>query len=79
MPLVRFGENDNVVSLEECEQLFSQLARPANADLRTFPNAFHAFDFKGLPARKEYRFGTIGYNEAAAKAAWNEIKSFIRH
>jgi dienelactone hydrolase len=77
--LVLFGENDDVVSLDKCQQLFSKLTKPATADLRTYPDAFHAFDFRGLPAKKEYRFGTIGYNEAAAKAAWNEPRSFIKH
>ncbi len=76
--LVLFGENDNVVSLDKCEQLFSQLPSPGTVDLHTYPNAFHAFDFEGLPDKTEYRFGTIGYNAAAAKAAWHELQSFIK-
>ena len=76
--LVLFGENDDVVSLDKCEQLFSELPDPDTVKLHTYPNAFHAFDFKGLPDKTEYRFGTIGYNEVAAKAAWNEVQRFVK-
>ena len=76
--LVLFGDNDNVVSLDKCEQILSELPNPGTVELHTYPDAFHAFDFKGLPDKTEYRFGTIGYNETAAKAAWNEVQKFIK-
>jgi dienelactone hydrolase len=76
--LVLFGEDDNVVSLDRCERTFSELPNPGTVELRTYPDALHAFDFKGLPEKTEYQFGAIGYNEAAAQAAWKEIQRFIK-
>ena len=77
--LVLFGENDNVVSLGKCKQLFSQLPNPGTVELHTYPDAFHAFDFEGLPNKTEYRFGTVGYNKVAAKAAWHELQRVVKH
>jgi len=76
--LVLFGENDDVVSLDKCRRIFSELHDSETIALHTYPDSLHAFDFAGLPAKTKYRSGTVGYNETAAKAAWNELRRFIK-
>ena len=76
--LVLFGEADNVVSLDWCKRIFATLSDPNVARLRTFADSYHGFDMSHLPAKTEYRFGTLGYNEAAAKSAWRELEQFLR-
>ncbi len=36
------------------------------------------FDVPELPEKMEYRFGTLGYNETAAKNAWKEVMGFLQ-
>jgi dienelactone hydrolase len=43
-----------------------------------YDDARHAFDDPNLPAKMEYQFGTLGYNEAAAKSAWVEMTNFLQ-
>jgi dienelactone hydrolase len=76
--LVLFGEADNVVSLDVCNRIFASLPDAASVRLRTYPDAFHGFDMAHLPPKTEYRFGTLGYNESAAKSAWSELEQFLR-
>jgi dienelactone hydrolase len=76
--LVLFGEADNVVSLDSCKGIFARLSDPNVVRLRTFADSYHGFDMINLPAKTEYRFGTLGYNEAAAKSAWRELEQFLR-
>jgi dienelactone hydrolase len=45
--------------------------------IRVYDNAHHSFDNFTLPAEMEDRFGTLGYNEAAAKSAWVEVTNFL--
>jgi dienelactone hydrolase len=70
--LVLAGALDNVTPLTKCNYLFSGL--PSHRlTVRVYDNAHHGFDNFQLPAEMPYRFGTIGYNEAAAKSAWKEV------
>ena len=75
--LVLVGLMDKVAPERNCTSLFSGLPNE-RLIVRTYKDAHHAFDNFTLPAEKEYRFGTIGYNESAAKAAWLEVTSFLR-
>lgn len=43
----------------------------------TLPNAYHAFDMRGLPAKTTYAFGTVGYNQDADRLAWTEARAFL--
>jgi len=76
--LVLGGAIDNVAPLSTCEPIFSKQARRDLLTIRVFKGAHHAFDNHTLPAEMQYRFGTLGYNEAAAKSAWKEVTSFLR-
>jgi dienelactone hydrolase len=67
--LVLVGAVDNVAPLGECKDIFPT-APSHEPVIRVYEDAHHSFDFEELPAEMEDEFGTIGYNEAAAKAAW---------
>ena len=76
--LVLFGAIDNVAPLSEWEILFNDLPKRDKVTVRVYDDAHHAFDNFELPAEMQYRFGTLGYNEAAAKSAWMEVTNFLR-
>jgi len=72
--LVLVGAIDNITPLRFCKGLFDDLP----VTVRVYENARHCFDMSELPAERHYEFGTIGYNEAAAKAAWQEVTKFLK-
>jgi len=72
--LVLSGVLDNVAPIRFCKGLFVDLP----VTVRKYDGAHHCFDMVGLPAKAQYEFGTIGYNEAAARAAWLEVSNFLR-
>ena len=67
--LVLHGAIDNVATPTSCEYIFSRLGKPDRLTFRLYDDAHHAFDISELPAEMEYQFGTLGYNEKAAKAS----------
>lgn len=72
--LVLTGSIDNITPLRFCKGLFGDMP----VTIREYEDARHCFDMSELPAEMQYQFGTIGYNEAAAKAAWQEVIHFLR-
>ena len=76
--LVLVGANDNVAPFWQCEELFGDISKRPNLTVRKYDNAHHSFDNSTLPAEKQYVFGTLGYNEAAAKSAWKQVTTFLR-
>ena len=72
--LVLFGEADDIVSIKDCEKIF---AASSLLTLRTYPGAHHAFGNPKYDPPVHYGFGTLAYHEAAAKAAWAELKKFL--
>ncbi len=49
-------------------------------DVHIYPEARHAFDTPELPpVMKDAINRTLGYNEAAATAAWDETYKFLKH
>ena len=76
--LVLGGAIDKVSTISSCEMLFSRVAKPDKLTFRVYDSAHHGFDRAELPSAIEGKFGTLGYNEAAAKSAWNEVINFLR-
>lgn len=76
--LVLGGAIDKVSPFSTCEMLFRQVAKPDKLTIRVYEGAHHGFDRAELPSTTEGDFGTLGYNEAAAKSAWNEVTNFLR-
>lgn len=75
--LVLAGTLDNVAPLRKCNYLFRGMPSQKLV-IRTYDDAHHCFDMSELPAETQYEFGTIGYNESAAKSAWLEVTNFLR-
>ena len=75
--LVLVGMLDNVAPERNCTSLFSGLP-DERLTIRTYEDAHHGFDDFKLPAETQYRFGTLGYNKAAAESAWMEVTNFLR-
>jgi dienelactone hydrolase len=73
--LVLFGEADNVAPIGLCKEIFSASKKLV---LKSYPGAHHVFDNPKFDPPREYRFGTIGYSASAAKAAWTELKNFLK-
>jgi dienelactone hydrolase len=76
--LVLVGSLDNVAPYSNCETLFSSVPKPDKITIRVYEGAHHGFDDFQLPAEMQYGYGTLGYNEAAAKSAWKEVINFLR-
>jgi dienelactone hydrolase len=76
--LVLVGAIDNVNPLSKCESIFGKLPKRDKLTIRVYKDAHHGFDNFTLPAEMQYRFGTLGYNDAAAKSAWKEATNFLR-
>jgi len=76
--LILFGAKDNIVSLALCERVISRVSTRDRVKFLVYPEAQHGFDNADLPAEMPYAFGTLGYNEKAAQAAWKEIEQFLR-
>lgn len=76
--LVLVGAIDNVAPLGICESIFGALPKRDKLTVRVYKDARHAFDNFQLPPEMQYAFGTLGYNEAAAKSAWKESTTFLR-
>lgn len=74
--LVLVGMLDNVAPERNCTPLFRGLPNE-RLTVRTYKDAHHAFDNFTLSAEIQYRFGTLGYNESAAKSSWLELTNFL--
>ena len=75
--LVLVGMLDNVAPERRCTNIFRGLP-DERFTIRTYEDAHHGFDDFKLPAETQYRFGTLGYNKAAAESAWMEVTNFLR-
>jgi dienelactone hydrolase len=72
--LALLAGNDDVTPTSACEDLKGQVRTV------TYPGVEHGFDARGLPARFLYPVsaGTVGYNAEADRAAWREIRAFLK-
>ena len=76
--LILAGEIDDIAPVRHCEGLLDTLPKRHRVTVRVYDTAHHCFDNVTLPAEMQCRFGTIGYNETATKAAWKEVTNFLR-
>ena len=75
--LMLLAGKDDVAPGKKCQAAVKKNAAPEAVKIVTYPDAYHAFDVSGLPAKTQYPFGTIGYHPKAAAAAWEEIQRFL--
>lgn len=71
------GAADNVARSDICADFFSGLPANTRLTFRIYMGAHHGFDNANIPEGFQYRFGTLAYNEEAAKAAWKELTAFL--
>jgi dienelactone hydrolase len=76
--LALFGAKDAVAPYSNCEKLFSNQSKPENVTVRIYEDAYMGFDNSDLPTELKKSWGTVGYNEAAAKSAWSEVTNFLK-
>jgi dienelactone hydrolase len=75
--LALFAGQDDVAPVAKCAPLATAL--PAGTFRHvTYESARHGFDARGLPAKTQYAYGTIGYDAQADRAAWAEISAFLK-
>ena len=76
--LVLAGALDNVAPITGCKRIFDNLPKRDKLIVRIYENAHHSFANSTIPAEMPYTWGTLGYNETAAKSAWKEVTNFLR-
>jgi len=77
--LILGGSLDDIAPFSKCETIFRALPKSNKLTVRVYDGAHHSFDNADLPNEMEHGFGTIGYNEAAAKSAWMEVTKFLQN
>jgi dienelactone hydrolase len=76
--LALFGAKSTTAPYSSCEKLFGNQPKPENVTVRIYEDAYMAFDNSDLPRELKKSWGTVGYNEAAAKSAWSEVTNFLK-
>jgi len=72
------ASKDFIAPPSRCEDLLSQVPARDRVKFIVYPDAHHGFDNSDLPPKLLTPNGTRGYNEKAAKAAWEEVERFLR-
>ncbi len=75
--LMLFGGADTVARPSICRDLIGGSTVATHVTTEEYENAYHAFDIEELPPKKEYQFGTIGYQPEAAEKAWKALEGFL--
>lgn len=75
--LMLLAANDDVARPVLCDPV-AKGAPAGSLRVIVYPDAYHGFDERSLPARAQYPFGTLGYNAEAAKASWEAARDFIK-
>lgn len=59
-----------------CRKL-AQKSAAVNMQIEEYAGAYHWFEDSDLPAKKQFSFGTAGYQQEAAEKAWVELANFL--
>jgi len=77
--LMLLGDADDIADPSLCDALVEASSIRDLITVRHYPGARHGFDIQGAPSVLDIGNGmTVGYQEAAADAAWRELVDFIR-
>ena len=76
--LALFGTKSAVAPFNNCEKLFGDQPKSKKVTVRIYEDAYMGFDNSDLPPELNRGWGTVGYNEAAAKSAWSEVTNFLQ-
>lgn len=78
--LMLLGDADDIADPSLCDALVESSPIEDLITVRHYPGARHGFDVRGAPPVLDIGNGmTVGYQKAAADAAWKEMVSFIRN
>jgi dienelactone hydrolase len=75
--LILLAGRDEVSSNLACTELIKRVGEGQPIEVRTYPEARHAFDVPGLPRLLQRTGGPIGHDPEAAAAASVEVKRFL--
>ena len=77
--LMLLGDADDIADPSLCDALVETSPIKDLITVRHYPGARHGFDIQGAPSVLDIGNGmTVGYQKAAADAAWEELVDFIR-
>ena len=77
--LMLLGDADDIADPSPCDALVEASPIKDLVTVRHYPGARHGFDIMGAPSVLDIGNGmTVGYQKAAADAAWKELVEFIR-
>ena len=76
--LALFGTKSAVAPFNNCEKLFGDQPKSKKVTVQIYEDAYMCFDNSDLPPELNRGWGTVGYNEAAAKSAWSEVINFLQ-
>ena len=77
--LLLLGAADDITSPDPCKDLASALSDGRSVEVHEYTAARHGFDAEEASSVMSTGRGTtIGYNEAAAKAAWRKALEFLK-
>lgn len=78
--LMLLGSADDIAEPEECEELVERSSSQSLINVRVYEGARHGFDIEDAPEVLEIGGGmTVGYQEDAAREAWQEALAFLRN
>jgi dienelactone hydrolase len=77
--LMLFGGLDGMTPAESCQEITRRFPKPADVQLRVYPDARHGFNLAHLPQAPSagQPTWTPAYHPAAAKAAWEDAARFL--
>jgi dienelactone hydrolase len=78
--LLLFGRLDGMTPPESCQEVVRHLPKPADVQLRVYPDARHGFNLAHLPRTPAagQPSWAPAYHPAAATAAWDDAAAFLR-
>jgi len=74
--LMLMGGIDKRAPAVFCRKL-AQKSADMNIQIEEYADAYHWFEDSDLPSKKEFSFGTAGYQQEAAEKAWVELTNFL--
>jgi len=71
------GALDDVAPARSCQSLVRKLPAASPVSVHIYDGARHGFDASELVGVVRHPAGTMAYNEAAATAAWGEVRKLL--
>ena len=76
--LMLLGGEDDIAPGKPCEKAAQKSAAPGAVKIVWYPGAYHAFDVSEILPKTRGPWGTMGYDQRAAAASWEEVQQFLK-